>query len=479
MRLNERTQSVSQASLRLLCLLLAAMMLVTALPRAAFAQAGFGAVGGVFIDAKGMLRESSNLLRDDRLKQAQSASALPAGAVAASSPLRKVSLPRLEAAVAEARKAGKPLPAEILHLAGLQQVRYAFFYPQTNDVVIAGPAEPWQPGPWGDLVGKTSGRPVLYLDDLIVALRYAFADGPTDGFLGCSIEPTEEGMRKHAEFVNRLQGFDRTQAGQVARGMEQAMGPQQVLVYGAPPSSRFALQMIAADYRLKRLALGHDPSPFPSMAPSYLDLLARSPGKLQPQHRWWFVAEYDAVRHTADRLGWEFEGTGLKVATAPTGGTFVDDGKQPKPSRVATVYAEMATRGMKGLIEKVPAFAELQNLVSLAVVSELIRQRAENDPAGEGSAATTAESAGEVWRPGHFLDEAACPITELPIPKQTPSLANVRFVKDRHWLFSTSGGVEITPRKLAGEERLKLAKDDILEKNRAGARSDDRNWWWD
>jgi len=456
------------------------MTLIGSRPQLASAQ--FGAVGGVYIDAKGMLRESPNLLRDDRLKQAQSASAVPSGAVAVASKLRKISLPRLETAIKEERQAGKPLTGEILHLAGLQQVQYLFFYPETNDVVIAGPAEPWQPGPWGDLVGKTSGRPVLYLDDLIVALRYAFAQNPTDGFLGCSIEPTEEGMRKHAEFVSRLQGFDRSQAAQVARGMEQAMGPQNVLVYGAPPSSRFALQMIAADYRLKRLAMGHDPSPG---IPSFLDLAARSAtGGPQPQHRWWFVAEYDAVRHTADRLGWQFEGNALRVATAPAKGTFVDEDKQPKPSRLATLYADTATRGMKSLIEKVPAFAELQNLVSLAVVSELIRQRAEGAPGPQVAETTATDEPGlpakDTWRPGHFLDEAACPIGVLPTPKQTPSLANVRFVKDRYWLFSTSGGVEITPRTLASEGRVKPAKDDALEKARGEARSDrERNWWWD
>src|SRR5262249_8011301 len=155
--------------------------------------------------------------------------------------------------------------------------------------------------PWGDLVGKTSRRPVLYLDDLIVALRHAFAENATDGFLGCSIEPTEDGMRKHAEFVGRLQGFDHSQANQLARGMEKAMGPQSVLVWGAPPSSRFALQMIAADYRLKRLALGHDASPSKGVL-SFLDLAARNvSGGPQPQHRWWFVARYDEVRHSADR----------------------------------------------------------------------------------------------------------------------------------------------------------------------------------
>ena len=49
----------------------------------------------------------------------------------------------------------------------------------------------------------------------------------------------------------------RSQAAQIVNGMEQAMGSQKILTYGVPPGSRFALQIIAADYRLKRLALAH------------------------------------------------------------------------------------------------------------------------------------------------------------------------------------------------------------------------------
>ena len=42
--------------------------------------------------------------------------------------LRKISLRRLEAAIAERHKAGKPLEAELWYLAGLQRVQYAFCY---------------------------------------------------------------------------------------------------------------------------------------------------------------------------------------------------------------------------------------------------------------------------------------------------------------------------------------------------------------
>jgi len=233
------------------------------------------------------------------------------------------------------------------------------------------------------------------------------------------------------------------------------------------------LELLAADYRLKRLAMAHDRSPSKKV-PSFLDLAAKNiSGGPQPQHRWWFVGQYDAIVFTGDRLAWEFQGNGLRVDTAPTKGTFTDEDQALKPSRSATQFAELASREMDDLSKSIPSFSALQNLVSLAVAAELIRRNA------EGAESVSGESSN--WRPGHFLDAAACPIAEWPVPKQVPSLANARLVKDRHWLFSTSGGVEITPGRILDAERTKTAGDNRLKESRRTAtrHPDPQRWWWD
>src|SRR5262245_10745109 len=110
-----------------------------------------GVVGGVYFDAEGMLRGSSRLTADERLKLSRDAASKPAsGPVAASSALRKVSLKRLEQAVAALHAANEPLPADVQNLAGLEQVRYVYFYPDQRDVVLAGPAESWKELDAGD-----------------------------------------------------------------------------------------------------------------------------------------------------------------------------------------------------------------------------------------------------------------------------------------------------------------------------------------
>ena len=45
------------------------------------------------------------------------------------------------------------------YLAGLQHLKYVFFYPDTRDIVIAGPAEGFFTDPSGRVRGMTSGTP--------------------------------------------------------------------------------------------------------------------------------------------------------------------------------------------------------------------------------------------------------------------------------------------------------------------------------
>ena len=79
------------------------------------------------------------------------------------------------------------------YLAGMQRVQYVFVYPQHNDIVLAGPGEGWKLNAQGEVVGITTNRPVLLLDDLKVALRSIEAVQTTG--ISCSIDPTPDGMR--------------------------------------------------------------------------------------------------------------------------------------------------------------------------------------------------------------------------------------------------------------------------------------------
>ena len=114
-------------------------------------------------------------------------------ALAKTSELRAVSLKQLEATIARCRAEGRDLPEEVEYLAGLQRVRYVFVYPEQHDVVLVGPAEGWKIDDLGNVVGQSTNRPVLLLDDLMAALRSGGASRTEP--ITCSIDPTPSGLQ--------------------------------------------------------------------------------------------------------------------------------------------------------------------------------------------------------------------------------------------------------------------------------------------
>ena len=108
--------------------------------------------------------------------------------------LRKVSLRGLEEAIEESLKSGKALPDDVVFLAGLQDIRYVFVYPEQKDIVLVGFGEGWRIDARGNIVGVTTGKPVLLLDDLLTALRTAESSARTG--ISCSIDPTAEGIQQ-------------------------------------------------------------------------------------------------------------------------------------------------------------------------------------------------------------------------------------------------------------------------------------------
>ena len=171
--------------------------LAWAAPAVVYGQAG------VMVDAEGVLRtrtaaDTGGQLTKQRIAAAR-ASLNPN--VAAYSKLRFISLKHLERAIADHQ--GVPTD-EMRNLAGLLRLRYVFLYPDSKDIVIAGPAEGWVTDGVGRLVGLSSGRPVISLEDLVVALRAFPPGGSPTKFIGCSIDPTQEGLAAMQQFLRSI-----------------------------------------------------------------------------------------------------------------------------------------------------------------------------------------------------------------------------------------------------------------------------------
>ena len=160
----------------------------------------------------------------------------------------------------------------------------------------------------GNVVGVTTGRPVMLLDDLLVALRTARA--AANGGITCSIDPTPEGIAR----MNSSCPLDPSRrSADVAGGIENALGMQRISIHGVPETSHFARVLVAADYRMKRLAMDFDPSPVRGL-PSYCRWSSRRPRRGHRRDSGWSRST-TALLRDAEGLALELRGSGVKAMT--------------------------------------------------------------------------------------------------------------------------------------------------------------------
>jgi len=414
-------------------------------------------VGGIRIDAGGAIErlqpDALGALARERAGAAQNI----APAMKQAGGMRKISLRALEAALAKNLESGKPIPDEMRLLAGLQEIRYVFVYPEQQDIVLAGFGEGWKITARGDVVGATTGKPVLLLDDLLTALRSA--DQAAQGGISCSIDPTPEGLERLRRHVSTLTDIGDPQ--RTAQGIEKVLGPQMITVSGLATTSHFAHVMVAADYRMKRIGMNLDPSGVPGLT-SYVQLLGgggRGMSAVAP--RWWLVPDFQPVLVDESGLAFELRTKGVKCLTEDTVFT-AGGGKQQagKSSPAAQKWADMMTTKYADLAAKEPVFAELKNVMDLAVVGALIKK--------EG----LARKAG--YELPLLLNSTELPTETLAAVKQTDSVASM-LKKGTSWIISASGGVQIDAWSLASKQEIGSDLKTLKPELNAPA----KHWWWD
>ncbi len=208
---------------------------------------------GVSIDAQGELRLRRVDDQNGELAAERRAAAnriFPAD-LRKTSPLRKISLRAVERALRTVRDLGQPADESLRALAGLQRIEFLFCDPDRGDIVIAGPAEAWFVDEFGRRLGLITGRPVILLDDLLVALRSFQPTAPPAEFVGCTIDPTPDGLANHRRFQRTIPSVvaDADQAlvaEQVAEGTYRSLGAAHIRVFGVPANTHLAQVMVEA-----------------------------------------------------------------------------------------------------------------------------------------------------------------------------------------------------------------------------------------
>ncbi|MFM7070925.1 MAG: DUF1598 domain-containing protein [Planctomycetota bacterium] len=425
---------------------------------------------GVFVDANGVLIKGLARANAGSLTELRSSALSSNGNidVRRSSGMRKVSLSRLEREVQLRRLLGQGPDEAMRSLAGLQRVQYVLMYPETGDIVLAGPAGDWARDAEGRMVSLEKGRPVLQLDDLVVLLRNAENNKEV---IGCSINPREENLARTKAFLDESTKRP-LKPGQRDAWLDQlrdTVGKQDIVVFGLDPRTRAARIMVEADYRMKLVGMGLEEG-VPGVV-SYLSAIPAANGEAVPMNvlRWWFAVNYDAVQTTEGHDAFEIRGQGVKVLSEnellTERGQRVHTGQADVLNRQ---FTESFTKHFPALAAKYPVYAELRNIFDLALVAAIIQ--AQDLPGQAG------------WHMTYFGDAAQCPVELGTAPREVDSVVNHRVINRTQVVAGVSGGVSCSVKSLAAKDRMVVDTYGKLKANLTGSKPKNLasdSWWWD
>ena len=427
---------------------------------------------GVSVDANGVLQRvrvndpTGQLIR----QRVQESKARLGREITERSALRKVSLTRLARLIGEAIDEGHGPTESMLHLAGLTRIKYVFYYPESQDIVLAGPAEGWVETPAGRVVGFHTGQPTMELQDLVVALRAFPPNQQSNPLVHCSIDATPEGLQRMQQFLSSLgrqipNGRERAFEQYVVEGLRENLGPQIITLGGISSKTHFAQVMVEADYRMKLIGIGLEPAP--ARIRSYLSLASFASIARNAMCRWWFVPDYQRIRVSEDGHAAEFVGNGVKLVgedeLVARDGSRVQSGSQNRASRKFTQsftdkYAQIAANS--------PVYGQLRNCVDMLVAAAFIQQQGLYGEAG--------------WDLSVLGNETTYPVETYNAPQQVASAVNSMW-KGRRLATPVGGGVQIQAKQALHSENLLADEDGDL----ATARSEieltdlpaDQLWW--
>jgi len=428
---------------------------------------------GVYVDAAGVLRRAVKVERPQGLATARLAALDRSGNrnPRLTSGLRKISLTRLEKHVQLELAAGRQPADAMRNMAGLERIQFVFVYPESGDIVLAGPAGPWQVDGEGRSVSVKSSRPVVQLDDLVVLLRHA-RTSPQATF-SCSIDPTEQGLARTRAVADRTRDtpLKPSQRGAWLKELRDAMGLQDIVISGIDERTRVAQVIVAADYHMKLIGMGLEPGI--AEVPSYLDLIRVKPGDSPPPVdvlRWWFTMNYEAVTTSKDHHAFEIRGQGVQVLSENE--LLTQLGKRVHTGASSLTNQQFAgnfTAHFAALAEKYPVYADLQNVFDLALVAAIVQQ--------EG----LAERVG--WHLTCFGNPQEYEVELAPAPRQVETVINHRKIGGRHLVVGVSGGVRAEPWRQVSVEKLRTDGQGRLTAQRASfaapANLPLERWWWD
>jgi len=273
--------------------------------------------------------------------------------------------------------------------------------------------------------------------------------------------------------------------------LRETLGRQDIEVFGINEQTHAARVLVEADYHMKRIGMGLEPS-----IPAVLGFLERiellPDGSVPPMDvvRWWFTLNYESVQSDPARCVFAFTGNGVKVLSEnellDQQGNRIHTGKTHGPAKA---FAEDFTRHYTELADQYPVYRKLKNVFDLAMVAGLIQEAelarktgtewnyfATNEPQS-----VALEEVSSSVRAASYLPRLA------PAAKEVDTIMNERIIKVRqpqstlvHTILGVSGGVQVDFSGVVATEKIQDATAEELAPARfRDVPADPNHWWWD
>ncbi len=424
---------------------------------------------GVRVDPTGLLSRLTRTEENTRLQELglQARKAELNADMAEASALRMVSLTRLEQAVAERIAQGQPVVESMRNLAGLYRIQHVFVYPETGEIVIAGPASGWEYSAQGMPASTHGGEPILQLDDLVTVLR-TFSDGG-EGIFGCSINPRQAGLRDLKQYVEQSQSRGPISSRAVrswVNQLQRKLGLQDVEIYGVPANSRVARVIVEADFRMKLIGIGKLDGG--AEIPNYFDLMTSQQVKdvsSLDALRWWLSLKCEQVLKSENGQAFEIQNSAVLCQSE---NQFVNaDGERIQTGQAEETNRQFAanfTEHFDTLALRDPVFADLRNVFDLALVAALIQRERLADQAG--------------WDYGVFANNGPFQPAFHETPLVVDTVVNHRVYNNSNIVVQVAGGVRVDARSLVAEPQLSPRLGQVAQNSQSGELPAGR-WWWD
>ena len=423
---------------------------------------------GVAIDAAGVLKVQRFDVRlaNQRLLAARQLAAAGGNDVFTPSVNRRVSLTRLEKAIAARIDAGEAPDAAMGVLAGLTAIDRVYCLPETGEVIVEGPAGGFVEDPTGRFVNVQSGAPCVLLEDLVVALGAFPAGAAPTPEIFCSIDPTPEGLRRMQTFLTSVGGrATPADTNSIVGGLRESLGYQTVTIAGVPANSHFARVIVEADYRMKLIGIGLERPPIPMR--SYVARTNPAMVAAGALQRWYFEPSYDSVAVADDGLAMSIEGGTVRlVGEAEHVGSDGSRRAAGRTNRASQLWCQEFTEKFEQIAAAERVYAELAQLVDLAIVAAYFQKA---DFYGKAN-----------WTAAQLTNPSIVPVGEGPSIGQVATAVNAIWRGNR-LMTPLGGGVHIAPSKALASESVSDGGETLSSARRetAAAIAMAERWWWD